>query len=728
MSDVRLSNDSDDAWIEALMWPRSIAVIGASENPEKIGGRPIKYMKQYGFGGKLFAVNPRRSDVQGVPTYPDVASLPETPDMAMICVPGQAAVDAVQACAERGVKIGVIVSSGFGETGPEGREKQEEMRKIASDHGMRLVGPNTQGLANFKTGAIASFATLIGEIEPRDGGVAVISQSGAMSALPFAFLSAEGIGVRYSHATGNEIDLTVADLVLAAVRDPEVKLVLAYMESVTNPDVLAAAAKVARSRGVPILVLKSGTSAMGQAAARSHTGALATENKLLDAYFEQNGILRVASMRSLVLSARIFLDADRALGNRVVAISNSGASSVMAADAAERHGLQLPRLSNETSARLTSLLPEFASGQNPIDLTAALLTNNSLFGDVLPVVTGSGEIDMVFVSLPMSGRGYDAAQFARDAASAKRDRGIPIVVSCPLEKTRKTFEEAGIATFAHDEDAMEALGQLARMTSICFEANRLQKSSTEAKRKIRRLAAGGMRTFLSEHESLGAIRELGIPVVDYILCTTAKEFGQALDKIPGPRVIKACSSMIPHKTEHGFVKLGVTDREFAFQIFDDFMARGKSLGLPLDGVIVAQMMPFEREMIVGARWDEDFGTVVVIGDGGKYVEAMPDSVVLLYPFDEEAAMRGMKRLRMAPLFEGVRGEQPLPLKAIATIASKIGAWVDRQNGHVLSVDINPLLLAKGEKFAAADALVELSANDQKDEEIKRYATNQEELA
>lgn len=186
--------------------------------------------------------------------------------------------------------------------------------------------------------------------------------------------------------------------------------------------------------------------------------------------------------------------------------------------------------------------------------------------------------------------------------------------------------------------------------------------------------------------------------------------------------------MIPHKTEHGFVKLGVTDREFAFQIFDDFMARGKSLGLPLDGVIVAQMMPFEREMIVGARWDEDFGTVVVIGDGGKYVEAMPDSVVLLYPFDEEAAMRGMKRLRMAPLFEGVRGEQPLPLKAIATIASKIGAWVDRQNGHVLSVDINPLLLAKGEKFAAADALVELSANDQKDEEIKRYATNQEELA
>ena len=700
------------------MRPRSIVIVGASDNPDKIGGRPISYMKQYGYRGALYAVNPGRTAVQGLVSFPDVASLPETPDMALICVPDQAAVDAVQTCAARGVKVAVIVSSGFAETGESGRKAQQQMRLIARAAGMRLVGPNTQGLANFNTGAIASFATLIGEISPADGAVAVVSQSGAMSALPCAFLQAEGIGVRYSLATGNEVDLTVADFVMAAVLDHEIKLVVVYVESLTKPETLAAAAALARARDVPIIVLRSGTSAAGQAAASSHTGALATEDRLLQAFFEQNGILRVPSMRSLVLAVRLLLAPIRPNGNRVVAISNSGASCVMAADAADRHGLQLPTLSAAVTAELRRVLPSFASHQNPVDLTAALLTNNRLFGSVLPIVASSGEVDMAFISLPMSGKGYDAATFAADAARVMNDLCMPIVLACPLAKTREAFELAGIVSFAHDEDAMEALGQLAGLQRLNQDAARLGRDLMT--RQPATHDQDDMRSgiFLSEYDSLRLLRELGIPVVKHCLCANGAELETALTAVERPWAIKACSAAIPHKTEHGLVRLGVTDKQTAVGTFDAFMTKGQSMGIPLDGVIIAEMLGVEREMIVGARWDAQFGPIVVIGDGGKYVEAMPDSIVLLYPFDEAYALRRMRTLRMAPLFDGVRGEASLPIHAVARIAIVLGKWVAEQNGHVKSVDINPLLLAKEGRFAAADALVELSAHDQENHDIQ----------
>ena len=215
----------NNGWIAAAFNPQSVVIIGASENPEKIGGRPIKYMLQHGFKGRIYAVNPVRSEVQGIKAWPDLKSLPEVPDVAVICIPGEAAVDAVKICAELGVKLGVIISSGFGETGEKGKAAQDCMLSAARTHGMRLIGPNTQGTVNFATGTIASFASLIGEVPPMDGPVAIVSQSGAMSILPYALLRSDGIGVRHAHATGNECDLSVADLAWAVAGDPGVKLI-----------------------------------------------------------------------------------------------------------------------------------------------------------------------------------------------------------------------------------------------------------------------------------------------------------------------------------------------------------------------------------------------------------------------------------------------------------------------------------------------------------------------
>ncbi len=569
-----IAHPDGEGWVQAALNPGSIAIIGASENPEKIGGRPIKYMLQYGYVGRLYPVNPMRAEIQGLKSYADVNTVPEVPDMALICVPGEAAVAAVRACAQRGVRICVVISSGFGETGAEGRAAQSQMLEAARLAGMRLVGPNTQGLVNFSTGAIASFATLIGEVAPEDGPVAIVSQSGAMSVVPYAFLRAEGIGVRHAHATGNECDLTVSDLALAVADDPAVRLILLYMEFVADPDTLARAAARARARNVPIVVLKAGVSARGQAAASSHTGALATEDALLDAFFRQHGIVRVPDMQSLVRTARVLLKCSSVDGPRVVAISNSGACCVMAADAAERHALQMDVLPEPTRRKLERVLPAFASSANPIDLTAALLGNSRLFGEVLPIVGADDVADAYFISLPMSGKGYDVPQFADDAANFSEKTGKPTFVASPLASTRRAFEAAGVVTFDHDEEAMAALGKIAAVSALRAEANRLSKLHVETRRDFSNPMNGGR--FLSEAESLQQMEALGIPIAPYRNCRSHDEIVLAMREISGPWVLKACSAEIPHKTEYGLVRLGVTDETEALSIYDFSSPKGHS--------------------------------------------------------------------------------------------------------------------------------------------------------
>ncbi len=693
-----------EEWVHAALNPSSVAIVGASENPEKIGGRPIKYMLAHGFRGRIYPVNPTRPVIQGLTSYPDIASLPEVPDMAIVCVPGASCVDAVEACAAAGVRVGVIISSGFAETGEEGRLAQERMLHAARAKGMRLVGPNTQGLVNFGCGAIASFATLIGEVPPQDGPVAIISQSGAMSVVPYAFLRAEGIGVRHAHATGNECDLTVSDLALAVAEDESVRLIMVYMEAVRKPSVLAEAARIAHARGVPILALKAGVSKRGQAAASSHTGALATEDKVLDAFFRQHGILRVADERSLVSSARLLMRGLQMNGSRLISISNSGACCVMSADAAERHQLDMQPLPASVRQELEAVLPAFASSENPIDLTAALLSNSRLFGQVLPIVAQNDLADAFFISLPMSGKGYDVPQFARDAAEFMTRTGKPTVVASPLESTRALFEQAGVPTFAHDEDAMFALSQLACVSRLRREAARIRRGAA-AQRPV---AVGQNRNgrFMSEHDSLRCIGEINIPTVPYRLCQNSDELRAALDMLPGPWVIKACSPDIPHKSEYGLVHLSISNRDDALAAFEAISRRVSDMNKSSEGVIVATMQSGRREIVIGGRWDEQFGAVVMIGDGGKYVESMPDLVTLVYPFDSDYAAERMGELRIAALFPGVRGETPWPVRQIANAAVNLGSWIHDQAGRIKSVDINPLIIGP-DAFVAADALVEM---------------------
>jgi acyl-CoA synthetase (NDP forming) len=696
------ASSSTDGWIRAALAPRSIAVVGASADPDKIGGRPIKYMLRHRYAGKLFPVNAQRDEVQGLRAYRDIAELPEAPDLAIIAVPGAAAVAAVERCAARGVKVAVVMASGFAETGAEGRRAQEAMAGAARAAGMRLVGPNTQGLANFSCGAIASFATLIGEIEPADGPVAVVSQSGAMSMVPYAFLRARGIGVRHSHATGNEADLTVADFVRAVALDEGVRLILLYLESLADPAALQAAAQVAHARGVPIVALKAGVSARGQAAASSHTGALATEDRVVDAFFDKLGIWRACDMRELCNAAPLYLagPAPRSGGRRVVAISNSGASCVMAADAAERFGVDLAPFDAPTQARVQAVLPGFAASANPIDLTAALLTNSSLFGAVLPLVGDAA--DGFFISLPMSGQGYDVPRFARDTADFMARTAKPVALAAPLEATRRAFEAAGVPAFEHDVDAMQALAQ-------CLRHARMRPSFGAGVLDDVALEGSG---FLSEAQSLKVLEDQGIPVVPYALCSQASQAGAAFHALGGPVVVKGCSPSVPHKTEHGLVQLGIADAEGAIRSARQMLEKLAALEAREPRVLVAKQVRAQHELVVGARWMPGYGAVVMVGGGGTHVEALGDVQFLVFPFDEPRVLEKLGALRVAPLLRGVRGTAPADLSAFCRVAVAAGRLVAAARGGIASMDLNPVFAGpRPEDTLVADALIELTPQE-----------------
>ena len=692
--------------LKAALDPRSVAVIGASENPNKVGGRPVHYLDKFGFKGKIFPINPSRTEVQGHKCYPRLADLPEAPDMAIIAVAGDNAIGTVEDCAAHGVKVAVVMASGFGEVDAvAGKAKERRMVDAAHKAGMRIVGPNSQGLANFGTGTIASFSTMFMEMEREEarGHVAMLSQSGALSSVPVGFLRQRGIGVRHTHATGNDADITVGELAVAVAEDPEVKLLLLYLESIPETKYLEELASVALARDLPIIALKSGRSEAGRQAAQSHTGALANEDRVVDAFFEQHGIWRAPDMRGLVEATELYLKGWEPEGRRLVAISNSGAVCVMTADAATAVGMPMAKLSAETDKKLKGILPSFATTTNPIDLTAALLSNSRLFGDILPVIAEDPAADAFLIGVPVAGPGYDVEAFARDAAAFGKNTGKPLVIAATQRSVADQFAAEGSSVFPTETEAVTALHQFLAHRELMAQTKERRKQGSNASAP---LVSATVTTMLNEADSLALLAARGIPVVAHRLCRSRAEAVAAFETIGGPVVVKGCSADIAHKSELGLVKLGVTNRDEAGEVWAQMEGIIRKHGARFDGVIVAAMAGGRREVMIGAHRDPVFGPVVAVGDGGKYVEIFRDTALLLPPFSGEEAKAALGRLRIAPLFTGVRGEPPMDVEALCNAVVRIGELMLDPAAKVMSLDLNPVLIdTAGKGCVVVDAVV-----------------------
>lgn len=694
-----------DASLARLLDPASIAIVGASDNPDKIGGRPIHYMRRHGYAGTLYPINPQRAEVQGERAWPSLAALPAAPDLAIVAVAGEQAVRAVDDCAALGVAAAIVISAGFSETGEAGRALQDAMTARARAAGMRIVGPNSQGLANFGNGAIASFSTMFLEVAPGDGPVAVISQSGGMCAMVYGLLRQRGIGVRHVHATGNEADVSVAELACATLRDPEVGCVLLYLESLREAGPLAEAAALARARGVPLIVVKSGRSEAGARAAASHTGALANEDRAVDAFFEHHGILRARDPQELVRYAELALRSPLPQGPRVVVVSNSGASCVLASDAAAERGLEIAPLAPATQQALADRLPGYATTVNPVDITAALLSNNGLFGQVLPVIGADPAADMFLLDIPVAGRGYDVDSFATDAAGFARAASKPVVVVAWQDNVAATFRAHGLPVYADEIQAMDALSALLRLRRLRErDGVNLAPQAALAADPAPHAADG----FLSEAASLALLADNGLAVIEHAVCRTADEAVAAWRRIGAPVALKACSAQLPHKSEHGLVALGLND-EAALRTA--FAHQAQTLGKldVRDGAwLVARMRRGLHECALGARVDPVLGPVVMIGSGGKYVEALRDVAVLMPPFDAAQVIEKLRGLRIGALLQGVRGDPPADVEALARQAVALGDYALAAGPRLASIDINPVMVgAVGQGAVAVDALVEL---------------------
>jgi len=694
--------------LRAALDPKSVAVIGASDNPNKVGGRPVHFLGKFGFKGKIYPINPSRPEIQGHKSYASLADLPEAPEMVIVAVAGDNAIAAVEDCAAAGVKIAVVMASGFGEVDAvEGKAKERRMVAAAHKAGMRIVGPNSQGLANFGTGAIASFSTMFVDMERAaegaKGHVAMLSQSGALSTVPVGFLRQRGIGVRHTHATGNDADITVGELACAVAEDPEVKLMLLYLESIPDKTYLEELAGIALDRDLPIIALKSGRTEAGKAAAQSHTGALANEDRVVDAFFEHHGIWRAPDMRGLVEATELYLKGWKPRGRRLVAISNSGAVCVLTADAATSVGMPMAKLAPETDTKLKGILPSFATTTNPIDLTAALLSNSALFGDILPVIADDPAADAFLIGVPVAGPGYDVPAFSRDAAAFAKQTGKPLVVAATQPSVAQAFAANGTSVFPTEVEAVTALHQ--------FLAHRELMAKTVARRSTLApsdalLAAPAETLMLNEADSLALLASRGVPVVPHRLCLSRNEAVAAFTMIGGPVVVKGCSADIAHKSELGLVRLGVTSADTTGDIFTEMEQIIARNGSRFDGVIVAAMAGGRREMMIGAHRDPVFGPVVVVGDGGKYVEIFRDTKLLLPPFTAQEVRDALQTLRIAPLFAGVRGEPPMDLDALVDAVVKIGELMRDPAAGIVSLDLNPVMLGSaGQGCVVVDAVV-----------------------
>ena len=689
--------------LKAALDPRSVAVIGASENPNKVGGRPVHYLDKFGFKGRIFPINPSRPEVQGHRCYKSLADLPEAPEMVIVAVAGDNAIGAVEDCAAHGVKVAVVMASGFGEVDAvAGKAKERRMVEVAHKVGMRIVGPNSQGLANFGTGAIASFSTMFMDMDRAEGHVAMLSQSGALSTVPVGFLRQRGIGVRHTHATGNDADITVGELAVAVAEDPEVKLLLLYLESIPETKYLEELAAVALARDLPIIALKSGRSEAGRQAAQSHTGALANEDRVVDAFFEQHGIWRAPDMRGLVEATELYLKGWKPQGRRLVAISNSGAVCVMTADAATNVGMPMAKLSGETDKKLKGILPSFATTANPIDLTAALLSNSRLFGDILPVIAEDPAADAFLIGVPVAGPGYDVEAFARDAAAFGKQTGKPLVIAATQKSVADQFAAEGSSVFPTETEAVTALHQFLAHQELMA---RTRARQTKAAARTPWVPATAT-TMLNEADSLALLSGHGIRVVAHRLCRSRAEAVAAFESIGSPVVVKGCSADIAHKSELGLVKLGVVSREEAGEVWAQMEAIIRKHGSRFDGVIVAAMAKGRREIMIGAHRDPVFGPVVAVGDGGKYVEIFRDTALLLPPFSKDEAVAVLQRLKIAPLFAGVRGEPPMDVDALCDSVMQIGDLMLDPAAKVVSLDLNPVLLdSAGKGCVVVDAVV-----------------------
>jgi len=696
---------NDPTRIAKLLNPQSVAVIGASDDPTRIGGRPIAYMQSQGYQGKIFPVNPNRATVQGLAAYPNVAALPEIPDVAIVIVPASAALESVTALAQRGCAAAILFTSGFAETGPEGALEQQKLVDAAHKHGMRLIGPNSLGLINPCNHFYGTFATGCELAFPKAGSVAIISQSGAYGAHLMAVSTANDIGLSAVILTGNEADLTVGDMLQMVVEDPATKVIMMYSEGIKESAGLIAGLEAARRARKPVLMMKVGRSAVGSAAAQSHTASIAGDDRVTDAVLKELGVVRVQTTEQMLDIARLAVRGIYPENNTLGVITVSGGAGVIISDAADAIGLPMPEMPLASQERLLKLLP-FAAPRNPVDVTAQFLNEMSLINTFTDTLIAEGRYTSVLGFFTYTGGVASVAPRLREQLKLVRNKHPDCIFALSLMASREQIREYENDGFAVFEDparaviAIEAMGQFGRAFAKPpgLPAPTLAPITLPAHNP-------------SEAQAKQRLAQAGIASAPEEVCAEIEATVVAAKKIGFPVVMKIVSPDILHKSEIGGVLLDINDEAAVREGFALLMQRGKTAApqARLEGVLVAKQLKGGVECILGIHQDPVFGPVAMFGLGGIFVEIMQDVVLHRCPFGPDVAEKMIRSIKGAPLLLGARGRPVADIKALAEMLSQLSAFAVAAGPRLQSIDLNPVLaMPQGQGAYAVDAVIEVT--------------------
>ena len=696
--------------LERLLRPQSVAVVGASADPSRIGGRPIRYLLGAGFAGPIYPVNPNRDVIQGLRSYPAISAIGNPVDAVVVAVPSDKAVAAVAECAASGVGGCVLFSADFAESGQEGEARQRELTRISKESGLRILGPNCLGLFDAPSGAFLTFSSFFDRGVSRDGRTALISQSGGFGSHLLETVKERGTRVGAWITTGNEADVELGECIDWAARQDTIDTILAYTEGVKDGSALRRGLMTARDAGKPVILMKAGRSARGVAAALTHTAAMAGSDAMYQGLFDQFGVRRVFSAEEMADVAYILqgrgLPADRS----AVLFTISGAGGVQMSDSAADVGLDIPALPEPVQAEIKALASYAAPG-NPVDFTAQALNDPAILPGCLEVVARNTGIGSFVVYLTMTAD--DPAQrepiFETLSEFAAR-YPEKLFLLCMLgsgELTRR-YEEAGYRVFSDSARAVKALGRV-----LQTPRNSAVPDPGEAL-PLDRLA----RAAASEEGGKALLKHLGIDVPAGAVVQTPEEAKAAVAGWRFPVVVKIVSERILHKSDIGGVRLNLESPEEVGAAAEAILGAVRTAMPDLTGerLLVEEQVCAEAELILGIENDAALGPMVMIGVGGVQAEIVKDAVFRMAPVDETEAQRMLEGLKSAALLEAFRGRGTLDRAAVARAISALSRFAAANADSIQSIDVNPLLVStsgSARGAVAADCVIVLKENSDK---------------
>ncbi len=696
--------------LEAVFAPKSVAVVGASPNPDRLGHQVLRNIIQNGFEGQIYPIHPRASDILEHPAYASVLDVPDPIDLAVIVIPTQHVISVVEECGQKGIQGLIVITAGFKEVGGSGKELERELLETVRRYNMRMVGPNCLGVIDTVSKLNASFAALM----PHAGEIAFMSQSGALCTAILDWSKPQGLGFSRFVSLGNKADVDEVSLLQAWDADPHSKVILAYLEGISDGmGFIKAARQVTRS--TPVIAIKSGVTEAGTRAASSHTGSLTGSENAYEAAFMQSGIIRSRTMNELFDLAQLFAYQPMLKGNKIAIVTNAGGPGIIATDAAERSGaITMASFTPETIARLQQELPPTANVFNPVDVIGDARSDRYRIA-ISATLDDPNVHGLAVLLTPQAGT--DCEEIARVIGELSRAHDKPVVTSfmgaMSLGPSLEILNQQRIPNYTFPERAVQSLAAMARYLSMREQPQPEFATFEVDKERVRKLFADvrkSGRVELGELEAREVMEAYGMRLPQSRLASSPDEAARIAAEIGYPVVMKISSPDILHKSDIGGVRVGLSDSTAVRDSYEliEYRARKYSPQARVWGMLVQEMVRKGREMLVGVSRDPQFGPLVAVGMGGIYVEVLRDVALRLAPISKQEVSEQIRSIRTFPLLRGVRGEPPADIAAIEEVVLRISQLVT-DFPEIVEMDINPLVVHnQGEGAIVVDARIILA--------------------